>query len=83
MKKVASAILFLVSLSCLAQETITPSNALNVYLKNGDNNYQWSVRDSFQIATVKGYNLYLTSQKWQQYTWRHQLTVLVLDLIGG
>lgn len=81
MKKVASAILFFVSLSCLAQETITPSNALDAYLKNGDNNYQWSVRDSFQIASVKGYNLYLTSQKWRQYTWRHQLTVLVPEKV--
>ncbi len=81
MKRLVSTILFFVSFSCLAQETITPSTALDAYLKNGDNSYTWSVRDSFQIATVKGYNLYLTSQKWRQYTWRHQLTVLVPEKV--
>ena len=60
-----------------AQQAITPETALKAYLDNGDNSYQWSVRDSFQLGTVKAYNLYLTSQKWHQYTWRHQLTVLV------
>lgn len=65
----------------LAQKTITPETALKAYLDNGDTSYQWSVRDSFQLASVKGYNLYLTSQKWQQYTWRHQLTVLVPEKV--
>lgn len=60
-----------------AQEIITPANALEAYLHNGDTSFQWSVRDSFQLDKVKGYNLSLTSQKWQKYTWRHQLTVLV------
>ncbi|WP_373511413.1 PhoPQ-activated pathogenicity-related family protein [Persicitalea sp.] len=77
MKKITTALLFIFCLPVLAQENITPSTALDAYLKNGDKSYAWSVRDSFQIATVKGYNLYLTSQKWHQYTWRHQLTVLV------
>ena len=81
MKKIAFSFLCLVSFSCLAQETITPSTALEAYLNNGDKSYTWSVRDSFQIATVKGYNLYLTSQKWRQYTWRHQLTVLVPEKV--
>ncbi len=72
-----AALVTLTFTSCRAQETITPETALKAYLANGDKSYQWSVRDSFQLGTVKGYNLYLTSQKWQQYTWRHQLTVLV------
>ena len=70
----------LICFSCtigLAQETITPETALEAYLKNGDDSYQWSVRDSFQLGTVKAYNLALTSQKWRKYTWRHQLTILV------
>ncbi len=81
MKRITTALLFIFSLPCLAQENITPSTALDAYLKNGDQSYTWSVRDSFQIASVKGYNLYLTSQKWHQYTWRHQLTVLVPEKV--
>lgn len=68
---------FLAFAPTLAQETITPETALEAYLKNGDDSYQWSVRDSFQLGTVKAYNLALTSQKWRKYTWRHQLTILV------
>ncbi|GHB62673.1 PhoPQ-activated pathogenicity-related family protein [Persicitalea jodogahamensis] len=81
MKRITTALLFIFCLPCLAQEDITPSTALAAYLKNGDNSYAWSVRDSFQIASVKGYNLYLTSQKWHEYTWRHQLTVLVPEKV--
>ena len=60
-----------------AQEYITPATALDAYLNNGDKTYEWQGRDSFQVEGVKGYNLNLTSQKWRDITWRHQLTILV------
>ncbi|TDB61771.1 PhoPQ-activated pathogenicity-related family protein [Arundinibacter roseus] len=60
-----------------AQQSVTPATALQAYLSNGDESFQWQVRDSFQIDNVKGYNLLVTSQKWRQYMWRHQLIVLV------
>lgn len=59
-----------------AQDTITPATALLHYLHKSDPAYQWEIKDSFEIKGVKGYDLLLTSQKWRQYTWRHQLTIL-------
>jgi len=59
-----------------AQDPITPATALQHYLHIPDAAYQWEVKDSFEIDDVKGYDLLLTSQKWRQYTWRHQLTIL-------
>ena len=62
--------------SVSAQDPITPATALQHYLHNNDPVYQWELKDSFYIGDVKGYDLLLTSQKWRQYTWRHQLTIL-------
>lgn len=60
-----------------AQDTLTPATALQHYLHKADSAYQWELKDSFALNGVKGYNLLLTSQKWRQYTWRHQLTILL------
>ncbi|WP_247236714.1 PhoPQ-activated pathogenicity-related family protein [Telluribacter sp. SYSU D00476] len=60
-----------------AQQRVTPQNALQSYLNNGDTSYSWVVKDSTTLGNVKAYTLLLTSQKWRQYTWRHQLTLLV------
>jgi PhoPQ-activated pathogenicity-related protein len=67
---------------CLAQPAssqanVTASNALESYLSNGDTSYQWEVNNTFETDGVKGYQLILTSQKWREYTWKHQLTVFV------
>jgi PhoPQ-activated pathogenicity-related protein len=70
-------LLFLIQNALHAQEIITPATALDAYLKNGDTTFEWKVRDSFELEGVKGYNLNLTSQKWRDMTWRHQLTILV------
>lgn len=63
-------------LAVSAQDTVTPATALQHYLHNGDRHYQWELKDSFSMGPVKGYDLLLTSQKWKQYTWKHQLTIL-------
>lgn len=55
----------------------TPETALKSYLENGDTNFKWEVRDSFAIDKVMAYDLLLTSQKWREHTWKHQLTLLV------
>ena len=60
-----------------AQTAITPATALDRYLNNGDQSFQWKIRDSFRIADVTVYGLLLTSQKWREHTWTHQLSILV------
>nr|WP_293839269.1 PhoPQ-activated protein PqaA family protein [uncultured Arsenicibacter sp.] len=59
------------------KKAVTPENALESYLNNGDKTYQWELKDTMSLGDVTAYNLLLTSQKWREFTWRHQLTVLV------
>ncbi|MDP1813630.1 MAG: PhoPQ-activated protein PqaA family protein [Leadbetterella sp.] len=79
LKKTALLLAFyLISIAVvLAQNTTTPQTALKNYLQNGDKTYQWELKDSVELGNVKGYHLLLTSQKWREYTWRHQLTVFI------
>lgn len=81
-KRLSTPFLLLFTLAFLSfdspkKEPITPENALQSYLNNGDKAFQWELKDSFEMPGVKAYNLLLTSQKWREHTWRHQLTVLV------
>ena len=70
--------IYLISFSFVfSQNTITPQIALKNYLQNGDKTYEWELKDSVEFGAVKGYHLILTSQKWREYTWRHQLTIFV------
>lgn len=63
--------------SSFAQSPITPQTALKSYLADKDKTYQWELKDSTTLGSVKAYHLLLTSQKWREYTWRHQLTVFI------
>lgn len=58
---------------------IIPENALEHYLNNGDRTYKWEIKDSLRTDKTMVYDLLLTSQKWQQFTWVHQLTLFVPD----
>jgi PhoPQ-activated pathogenicity-related protein len=58
-------------------EAINPSNALEHYLNNGDKTYHWELKESYDIGDVKVYALVLTSQKWREYIWTHQLSIMV------
>ncbi|RZL12381.1 MAG: PhoPQ-activated pathogenicity-like protein PqaA type, partial [Pedobacter sp.] len=72
--------LLLILITCFtssAQADISPSTALKRYLENGDKNYKWEIKETFEVADVTVYNLLLTSQKWRDYIWTHQLTVMV------
>ena len=60
-----------------AQQTVTPATALKSYLNNGDQSFHWELKDSFTVNNVKAYSILLTSQKWREYTWTHQLTIFV------
>ncbi|MES1216690.1 MAG: PhoPQ-activated protein PqaA family protein [Bacteroidota bacterium] len=56
---------------------ITPATALQSYLHNGDTTFRWELKDTYETGGVKTYSLLLTSQKWRQFTWTHQLTLFV------
>lgn len=83
-KKIVASTLFLcfVTLFTYAQTAIipsvtTPQNALSRYLNNGDNTYKWEIKDSYSLEDVTVYSILLTSQKWREYTWTHQLSIIV------
>lgn len=59
------------------QIATTPKNALQQYLNNGDKVYHWEVKETYNVGDVTVYALVLTSQKWREHTWTHQLTILV------
>ncbi|WP_420149396.1 PhoPQ-activated pathogenicity-related family protein [Spirosoma sp.] len=68
--------LFAFSLPEPADE-ITPSTALESYLHNDDKTFKWEVKDTYNYGDITAYEVLLTSQKWREHTWKHQLSVLV------
>lgn len=72
-----SSIAIFFSIILFAQNDVTPSTALQHYLHNGDTHFKWEIKDSYDVGEAKAYALLLTSQKWREHVWTHQLTVLV------
>jgi PhoPQ-activated pathogenicity-related protein len=56
---------------------ITPATALESYLNNGDKSFKWEVKDTYTYGDITAYEVMLTSQKWREHIWKHQLTVMV------
>ena len=56
---------------------ITPKTALESYLKKEDDSYTWELKEKYKLENVTVYDVLLTSQKWREHTWKHQLTILV------
>jgi PhoPQ-activated pathogenicity-related protein len=56
---------------------LTPATALQHYLQNGDLTYAWHIADTLDVDGVTVYNLVLPSQKWREFTWKHQLAVFI------
>lgn len=89
MKKKSSAVILIFSLflivSCSSgvkelhnkQEPITPETALSRYINNGDQTFKWELTEKHELGKLTAYDLLLTSQKWREHTWTHQLTILV------
>ena len=70
-------LLFFLIFSCKTQKEVTPETALEAYLTNNDNSYAWEFNDKQELNGAMLYNLLVTSQKWREYTWRHQVAVIV------
>lgn len=60
-----------------SQTKITPATALDHYLNNGDTAFHWELKESYALGDVTVNNLLLTSQKWREYIWTHQLIIVV------
>ncbi|MGC4035982.1 MAG: PhoPQ-activated protein PqaA family protein [Chitinophagaceae bacterium] len=60
-----------------SQGTVTPDNALQSYLHNGDKTFSWEVKETYESGDVKVYVTLLVSQQWREFKWVHQLTIFV------
>ncbi len=74
--------IFFLLVSCQTQKEVTPETALQSYLENNDNSFAWELYDSHDVNGLKLYNLLVTSQKWREYTWRHQVAIIVPDEVN-
>lgn len=74
-------VLFLSACSEKESVPLTAETALQHYLKNDDETYQWEFRQSQKPESypVTVYDLILTSQNWRNHLWKHQLSILVPD----
>lgn len=71
-------ILSLFFLYSVAQaQSVVPATALKHYLNNGDKTFRWEIKESYALDDVMAYAVLLTSQKWREHVWTHQLTILV------
>lgn len=61
---------------------VTPETALQSYLENNDNTFKWELKEEYKIGELMAYDILLTSQKWREHTWTHQLTVIVPTLVN-
>jgi PhoPQ-activated pathogenicity-related protein len=66
---------------CSSNRAVTPETALESYLANNDKSFEWELADSYEQNGLKVYNLMVTSQKWREYTWKHQVAVIVPEKI--
>jgi PhoPQ-activated pathogenicity-related protein len=65
----------------VVKTTATPRKAaadspLHAYVAKADDSYRWVKRREGSLAGVSYAELTLTSQKWKDITWRHQLFIL-------
>ena len=58
---------------------VTPENALQAYLQNGDKSFKWEVHEKLKAEDVMLYRILFTSQTWRNIGWKHELTVIVPD----
>ena len=72
-------LLFVFGTACFQAEpeAVSPENALKAYLENGDSTFGWELRGSETVSGVSVFDLELTSQQWREYTWKHQLTIVI------
>jgi len=85
MKKVFSLIILLYISAAIAlaapKKPITPETALQAYLQNSDKSFKWEVQDKKKGDGVMIYRVQYTSQIWREITWKHEMFIMVPDIL--
>lgn len=76
------ALLFIISCSpetrkSQKQVPITPETALQRYLNNDDESFEWELKEKYTYGELTAFDILLTSQNWRNHIWTHQLTLYV------
>jgi PhoPQ-activated pathogenicity-related protein len=58
---------------------VTPDTALQRYVQTRDKDFSWEVKEEFESDGINVALIRLTSQKWREYPWVHQLTIISPD----
>lgn len=75
-----SFIRLLVAFFMVTTATVYAANTpeeLQQYLDREDHAYSWELKEQIKAGDVTVYDILLTSQKWQEIMWRHQLRLVV------
>ena len=59
--------------------TATPETALKAYLNNGDDSYNWELKNQLKGAGVTFYQIQYTSQSWHNIHWIHEMIIIIPD----
>jgi PhoPQ-activated pathogenicity-related protein len=51
------------------------------YLNNKDKSFRWEISDTHKGEGVTLYRILFTSQVWQGITWKHEMTIIVPDML--
>ena len=85
MKKVLVGFLILfcsfLTVSAVTHAAVTPETALQAYLHNADKSFKWEVIEKKKGDGVMLYRLEYTSQVWRGITWRHEMFIMVPDIL--
>lgn len=61
----------------IEQGPITPETALQRYINNNDKTFKWEIKEEYKMGELTVFDILLTSQKWREHIWTHQLTIFV------
>lgn len=62
-------------------QPITPETAIQAYLHNADKSFKWEVTDKNKGEGVTLYRVLFTSQVWRGITWKHEMMIMVPDIL--
>jgi len=79
MRKTLRGLIFIISLLFLLQNTLLANTGFYDYINKEEFIYQWEKADVEKVGGGKVYNLYLTSQVWQDLIWKHRVQIFYPD----
>lgn len=60
---------------------VTPETALQAYLHNSDQSFKWEIQDQTKTEGASLFRILFTSQQWRGISWKHEMIVMVPDVV--